>query len=140
MFNSHAEIQKKQDELVAAGEEGLIIKPLDGIYENKRSYSWLKIKDKVTVDLLITGIEPGSDDSKREGLLGAFIVDFEGRTDRVGSGITDDMLMSVEETKAAYVGRMIEVEYHQKTPDGSMRHARFKRFRDDKPVEDGVGV
>lgn len=33
------------------------------------------------------------------------------------------------------LGRMIEVEYHEVTPDGSLRHPRFKCFRDDKAGE-----
>lgn len=30
---------------------------------------------------------------------------------------------------------MIEVEFHEVTPDGSLRHSRFNRFRDDKQDE-----
>lgn len=33
------------------------------------------------------------------------------------------------------LGRMIEVKYHEVTPDGSLRHPRFVRFRDDKQGE-----
>lgn len=33
------------------------------------------------------------------------------------------------------IGRMIEVEYHEVTPDGSLRHPRFIKFRDDKAGE-----
>jgi ATP-dependent DNA ligase len=32
-------------------------------------------------------------------------------------------------------GRLIEVEFHEVTPDGSLRHPRFIRFRDDKQGE-----
>lgn len=30
------------------------------------------------------------------------------------------------------LSRLIEVQYHEVTPDGSLRHPRYKRFRDDK--------
>ncbi|TSP13984.1 hypothetical protein [Cupriavidus campinensis] len=33
------------------------------------------------------------------------------------------------------LGRVIEVEYHEVTPDGSLRHPRFVRFRDDKALK-----
>jgi ATP-dependent DNA ligase len=33
------------------------------------------------------------------------------------------------------LGRMIEVEFHEVTPDGSLRHPRYVRFRDDKQGE-----
>lgn len=33
------------------------------------------------------------------------------------------------------LGRLIEVLYHEETPDGSLGHPRFKRFRDDKAGE-----
>lgn len=34
-----------------------------------------------------------------------------------------------------FLGRLIEVEFHEETPDGSLRHPRFIRFRDDKAGE-----
>ena len=33
------------------------------------------------------------------------------------------------------LGRLGEIEFHEETPDGSLRHPRFKRFRDDKDGE-----
>ncbi|MCY1372462.1 DNA ligase D, ligase domain [compost metagenome] len=36
---------------------------------------------------------------------------------------------------AEVLGRLIEVEFHEVTEDGSLRHPRYVRFRDDKPVK-----
>lgn len=34
-----------------------------------------------------------------------------------------------------FLGRLSEIEFHEETPDGSLRHPRHKRFRDDKAGE-----
>ena len=87
----------------------------------------MKIKAEETLDLYVTGWEPGT--GKYEGMIGALIVNHKGVPVNVGSGLSDTLR---QEDPAEIVGRMIEVEYHEVTPDGSLRHPRFKRFRDDK--------
>lgn len=128
-------IQSWADDIMQAGGEGLIVKPLDGEYQKKRSHNWLKIKGEHSVDLVVTGIEPGT--GKYEGKIGALLVDFQGVTVNVGSGLTDALR---DKPGDHFVGRLIEVKYHEVTPDKSLRHPRFIRFRDDKPMEDGPGV
>lgn len=135
VMHSKEEIEDWAAQIINQGGEGVIVKTLDGRYEKKRSYQWLKIKAEESVDLEVVDVEPGT--GKYEGMIGALVVDFNGVRVSVGSGLTDD-LRALDETQL--VGRMIEVMYHEVTPDGSLRHPRFKRFRDDKPASDGHGV
>lgn len=133
---NHEEVMSYYSDVRRQGGEGVIVKPTDGEYHCKRSKAWLKIKDQQTVDAPIIGLEEGT--GKYQGMLGAVIVDLEGVEVRVGSGFTDTLRHDLWFDQP--FGQLIEIEYHEKTPDGSLRHPRFVRFRDDKPVEDGVGV
>lgn len=130
------------------GLEGAIVKPLEAPYEKRRSYGWLKMKAEETEDLRIVGSFEGT--GKYAGKLGGLIVDREGVEVRVGGGFSDqeredlwdgllaDALRNPERDGDSYqvLGRLIEVEYHEVTPDGSLRHPRFIRFRDDKDTSE----
>lgn len=144
VLNSHDEIMAFYQEVKDAGGEGVIVKPLDGHYERKRSYSWMKIKGQETADCLVVGVFEGT--GKYENSLGGLIVLHKGVEVRVGGGFTDDerdslwrLYKHLDGTIAeTAINRLIEVEYHEETPDGSLRHPRFIRFRDDKPVEEAA--
>jgi len=113
------------------GHEGIIVKDLLAPYEYKRSYAWMKIKGYESADLKIVHVEEGT--GKHAGRMGAVHVSLgigEGRCVSVGTGFSDQLREDIWNNRVDMIGRIIEVGYHEKTPDGSLRHPRFIRFRD----------
>ena len=147
LVSSEAEIHALYESVRARGLEGLIIKDPSAFYHRRRNHAWMKIKAEESTDVPIVGYEEGT--GKYEGMLGAIIVAFDKKCHEngahganhdhdgavrvnVGSGLSDSQRQSFWEDREALTGRVIEVEFHEITPDGSLRHPRFKRFRDDK--------
>ena len=110
------------------GLEGAIVKTEGYIYSPTRSWDWMKVKGKDTEDLPIEDIEPGT--GKYEGMIGAYIVRrANGVLVNVGSGLSD---ADRQADPASVIGQILEVEFHEETPDGSLRHPRAVKFRKDK--------
>jgi len=107
--------------------EGAVIKSYSYKYKGTRSYDWMKMKNVDTADLEIVGVFEGT--GKYEGQLGGIIVDFNGVEVRVGSGFSDSDRVSFWDNQDVIIGQIAEVLYMEVTPDGSLRHPRFIRFR-----------
>lgn len=145
---SHEEIMEITVAHWDAGREGSMVKLLESPYIKKKGYHWLKIKKEETEDLRVVDAFEGEPHTKYVGMLGGLIVDRNGVQVRVGGGFSDEQRASLwgewildqlmmekrpDLTGPHYIfGRLIEVEYHEVTPDGSLRHPRFVKFRDDK--------
>jgi DNA ligase-1 len=125
------------------GFEGIMVKPITGIYECKRSSLWLKVKPFIEVSLKVVDTEEGT--GRNVGKLGALIV--EG-TDmdkfiktNVGSGLTDSDREEFWKAKDKLIGQIVEVRadaitQNQDTKDEwSLRFPRFLRFRGFEPGE-----
>jgi DNA ligase-1 len=128
---SHEEVLAEYQRIRDLGGEGIIVKPPNGLYEAKRSYNWLKIKDQQSLDLECVGTFEG--EGKYLGQLGGIIVDHKGVQVRVGSGFSDAQRKLAPDD---FVTMIVEVEFHEITPDGSLRHPRFKGVRFDKTQPD----
>jgi len=125
------------------GFEGIMVKPITGIYECKRSSLWLKVKPFIEVSLKVVDTEEGT--GRNIGKLGALIV--EGmdmdkfiRTN-VGSGLTDWDREEFWKAKDKLIGQIVEVradaitQNQETTDEWSLRFPRFLRFRGFEPGE-----
>ena len=125
------------------GFEGIMIKPITGVYECKRSSLWLKVKPFIEVSLTVKAVEEGT--GRNEGRLGALIV--EGTDDgkfirtNVGSGLSDDDRTEFWKSKEKLIGQIVEVradaitQNQDATDEWSLRFPRFLRFRGFEPGE-----
>lgn len=130
------EISAIYDAVRARGLEGLILKRMNGLYHPRRNVDWMKLKGQEEADVMIIGAEEGT--GKNKGILGAIVVDFNGVEVRVGGGFSDEQRVAIWKMheSGSLGNKVVEVWFHEVTPDGSMRHPRFKWFRDDKDAID----
>jgi DNA ligase-1 len=111
--------------------EGVMIKK-DTLYQHKRTWDWMKIKDELSVDFPIVGAYEGQ--GKYDGMLGGVIVE-NPKTKiqiRVGGGYTDEERYSIWHSLDDYIGKTAEVKYQYMTPKGSLRHPVYMGLRIDK--------
>lgn len=139
-FNSDS-IENYLQAIWQAGGEGIILKRLDGRYEQgKRSRSWIKVKAVETADGVITGFTPG--EGKYFDTIGAIVIGqyragtFVPKITKI-SGMTDELRYELGSSGSDYLGKVVEFAFQNKT-DESYRHPRFKRFRPDKAPEECV--
>jgi len=109
--------------------EGAVIKSIDYEYRGTRSYDWMKMKPKDTIDVVVTGIYEGK--GKYKSIMGGVTVDFNG-VNNVGGGWSDEQRFNYWVKPLLIVGKCIEVSYMELTNDGNFRHANFERLREDK--------
>ena len=119
------------------GFEGIMVKPVGGIYECKRSTGWLKVKPFIEVSLKVTDVEEGT--GRNAGKLGALVV--EGKDmdkfikTNVGSGLTDEDRETFWKAKEKLIGQIVEVradaitQNQETTDEWSLRFPRFLKFR-----------
>ena len=144
LLKSEQEAFEYYEECINNGDEGVMLKKGNGVYEFKRSNNQLKLKSEKTVDVKVIGYYEGEKNTKNEGRLGGFIVEYfgsKGRVEvRVGGGFkekdpTEDQPDLINQRqkfwdeKEDMLGAIIEVEYMEETSKGSLRHPRFCRLR-----------
>ena len=126
------------ERFLAEGQEGVILKTKDMIWENKRSKSQIKFKGELECDLKVVDWVEGT--GKNVGRLGALVLESADGLIQVGlgTGFSDADRDSITR---ADVGRIVAVKYNARITDkrkgvDSLFLPVFIEFRDDKAVAD----
>lgn len=140
---------------VAQGQEGVVLKSLDAGYEaGRRGASWVKVKPRHALDLVVLAVEWGS--GRRRGWLsnihlgardpaGGFVMlgkTFKGMTDQMLAWQTERFL-ALEESRSGHVVYVRPEQVVEVAFDGvqrstryagglALRFARVLRYREDK--------
>lgn len=115
------------------GHEGVVYKDPKALYVFRRNAAWIKRKNEDDDDLFITAAVEGTGNDR--GLIGSLTVDYNGKAVDVGifkcTRGERKYLWDCHQ-RGRLVGRVAEFSWHEVTPDGSLRHARYHRVRDDE--------
>jgi len=140
IFYNEKQLMEFYKHVLSKGEEGIVIYDFKDIYEDKRSYSWMRMVPREQADCKVIGFFEGR--GKHAGSLGGIIVDYKGHEVKVGSGFTekisggDSSMYKIRSfiwnNKELFIGAFAQCEFKEKTKAGSMRQPIFKRWRFDK--------
>lgn len=131
--------------LCSEGEEGIILKNLDSIYECKRSKDWVKLKQEKEADVVITD---WTEHTKKPEQLGSMTVSTSdgGVKGKIGTKLTDKQRKDLYKMAVSgdLVNKIITIRYHEVTvkkdttvPD-SFYLPRFIEIRYDKEEADST--
>lgn len=118
-------LQKRFNEAVQAGAEGLMLHRADALYQTGRSDVLLKMKPLQDAEAVVIGHQAGK--GKYAGALGALRLRTpEGHVFLLGSGFSD-----AQRNNPPAIGTMVTYRYRDLTSKGLPRFATFLRVREE---------
>ncbi|UWM66561.1 DNA ligase [Enterobacter sp. CP102] len=139
IYHSHEEYIARFMQRLDENEEGEMAYDPNSVYEFKRSRAWWKMKDENEADGEIIGFLPGDPDAGFAHTLGKIVVRLEDGTEVRASGFKHRYLDEIWLNQDKYMGRIVKVNFHEYTPDGSLRHPRLKWPSCLRDTEDRIG-
>ena len=122
--------EKLSEAAWARGCEGIVVKSGLSPYTRGRSKDWLKLKRSKSLDGTVIDVVVPEGDAARAVAL----VKLDGRIHKVAAMPAELREMARSDTfgKMLLTGRMVEVEYSDRTESGALRGAKITRLRPDK--------
>lgn len=145
LVSSFDEAWAHYEEMIAAGQEGTMLKNLNHVWENKRSKDLVKLKAEEECDLEVISWNPGTPGTKNEHKMGSLVCASSDRMVVVSiSGFDDALRDEITANIDAWMGQIVTVKYNERisTKDksrggvDSLFLPRFEELRLDKTVAD----
>lgn len=120
------------------GHEGLVVKDPRGIYKRGKKSGWWKLKPENEADGIVVGLNWGTPGLANEGKVIGFEVLLEsGRVvsaNNISQALMEEFTLAVKTQElngddGAYIGWACQIKYMEETPDGSLRHPSFDKWR-----------
>jgi len=143
IVHSYAQAMTHFQEVLAAGEEGTILKAWDGEWKDGKPTWQIKMKLEMDVDLRITGFNYGGKGTKNEFLISSFNAESsDGLVKTKPQGLKEDMMKYVTENQDKLLGTILQCKSCGLSSDSSgnysMLHPAFVMLRDDKDTCDSL--
>lgn len=121
--SSLSELDKKLNEVIVRGGEGLMLHHGDSLYQTGRSNALLKVKKQNDAEAIVIKHLAGK--GKHEGRLGALLVEMpSGKQFKIGTGFGDD-----ERESPPPIGTTISYKHYGFSKNGIPRFASYWRIR-----------
>ena len=118
------------DYIIERGYEGLVFKNQLTKFDDSE---WARMKKEIEMDYICVGFEPADDKSKYKGLVGAVkgtLIDKDVIVEC--GGLTDEQRQEYTTNAEKYKGRIFTAKGNDWYPSGSIRHPKFREWREDK--------
>jgi DNA ligase 1 len=137
MVGSFTEVMAHFKHLLSQGEEGTIVKSMNGVFKDGKPVYQIKIKLEMGIELKIVGFNAGKPKTKYENTLGSLQMESEcGKLKTDMSGLSDSMRDEIWNNKDKYLGMIVEVKANgvSSNRDGgySLLYPSFVEVRDNK--------
>ena len=147
LIKQYTDKRKAFKEITERGGEGVMLKNLNGYYEegkdSRYQYKWKKI---YTVDGWISDYVKGKKESAFANLVGSLVISaYDKKTKKeviIGCVQPGDMAQRIAmtnkngELKTEYYGRVVEMSFYSLTKNKRGQHATLERWRPDKGQKD----
>lgn len=140
--HSEAEVDALFTTARSIGDEGVMVKQPDMLYERKRTDGWLKMKPEDDADGVITDLheavcgvdqpELGLKAGDPLGRIGSVTVRMPDGSTAAPHGIPHDLGTEMHLNPQAYIGEWCEFKYMERDRQGGYRHPTFHRLREAK--------
>ena len=137
IVSSYEEAMKHFTEMLEKGEEGTVLKTLDGYWKNGKQTYQIKLKLEMDLDLKIIGFNYGTKGTKNENVISSITCESScGKLTARAQGLKEDMMSYVTENQDKLLGTILEVKCNGLSSNSNGGNSVFyptaKEFRTDK--------